>query len=161
MFLPDKPAAYAGVARVLVPGGRFLFTTWDVLATHGFADPLQRALERVLGEVPPFLTAVPHGYADTTRIAADVRAGGLDLVSLETVTLTGSVDDPALVATGFCTGTPLRTQIEEHGDLAALTAEVAAAVTDILGPGPVTAAMRAHVVEVVRPHEVRPRAAAG
>jgi SAM-dependent methyltransferase len=151
MFLPDRPAAYAGIARVLVPGGRFLFTTWDVVATHGVAGPLQRALERVLGEAPPFLAAVPHGHADPARVAADVRAGGLDVVSLETVTLPGRVDDPALVATGFCTGTPLRAQIAQHGDLAVLTGEVAAAVVDLLGPGPVTVDMSAHVVEAARP----------
>src|SRR5712691_6526069 len=37
MFFPDKPAAFREMRRVLAPGGRLLFSTWDAVQTHGFA----------------------------------------------------------------------------------------------------------------------------
>ncbi|MEJ2864092.1 class I SAM-dependent methyltransferase [Actinomycetospora flava] len=152
MFLPDRRAAYAEVARVLRPGGRFLFTTWDTLATHGFAHPLGLALGQVFpGDVPAFLEAVPHGYTDTDRIADDVRAGGLDVVTVATVTLEGHADDARQIAAGFCTGSPLRADLERRGHLDGTVERVATAMTGMLGPGPVTASMTAHVVEAERP----------
>lgn len=152
MFLPDRPAAYAEVARVLEPGGRFLFTTWDTLATHGFAHPLGLALEQVFPrEVPAFLEAVPHGYTDTEEVAGGVRAGGLDVVAVATVTLEGHADDARQIAAGFCTGSPLRADLARCGDLDGTVERVGTAMTELLGPGPITASMTAHVVEAERP----------
>src|SRR2546430_1836591 len=58
MFFPDRPAAYAEVARVLRPGGRFLFNCWGPLATHD---------------------------VEATVIAADLTTAGFDGVHIETV----------------------------------------------------------------------------
>lgn len=152
MFLPDRPAAYAEVARVLVPGGRFLFTTWDRLATHDFARALVVALRRVFpDDVPAFLEAVPHGYHDTGQVTADVRAGGLDLVAVATLTLEGRADDARQVAVGLCTGSPLRAELERRGDLDDVVERVGTEMTEVLGTGPVVGAMTAHLVEAERP----------
>ncbi|MFC5142715.1 class I SAM-dependent methyltransferase [Actinomycetospora rhizophila] len=151
MFLPDRPAAYAEVARVLAPGGRFLFTTWDTLAAHGFGQPLAQALDEVFpGDVPAFLEAVPHGYHDTEQVAADVRAGGLDVVDVTTLVLEGRADDARQVAVGLCTGSPLRADLTRRGDLDATVERVAGAMTRMLGDGPITAAMSAHLIEAER-----------
>ncbi|MEJ2885088.1 class I SAM-dependent methyltransferase [Actinomycetospora aeridis] len=152
MFLPDRPAAYAEVARVLVPGGRFHFTTWDALPTHGFAHPLGLALERVFGDdAPTFVTAIPHGYHDTKQVTADVHAGGLEVVGLATMTVEGRADDARQIAVGFCTGSPLRAELVRRGDLDATVEQVATTMTELLGPGPVRATMTAHLIEAERP----------
>ncbi|MDF2979639.1 MAG: ubiE [Actinomycetospora sp.] len=152
MFLPDRPAAYAQVGRVLVPHGRFLFSTWGTLADHGFERDLVRALERLFpGDAPTFLQRVPHGYADTARVADDLRAGGLDVVAIDTVTLEGRADGPEQIAVGYATGSPVRAELTRHGDLDTTVARLTAALTDIVGPGPLTAPMTAHVVEACRP----------
>jgi SAM-dependent methyltransferase len=152
MFLPDRVAAYAEIARVLTPGGRFHFTTWDVLATHGFAHPLGLALERVLGDdAPTFVTAVPHGYHDTKKVTADVRAGGLDVVGVATMTVESRAEDARGIAVGFGTGTPLRAELERRGDLNDIVERVATTMTELLGTGPVTATMTAHLIEAERP----------
>jgi SAM-dependent methyltransferase len=151
MFFPDRRAAYAQVARVLAPGGRFLFSTWDTLGTHGFARPLAHGLEAALpGGPPAFLTRIPHGYADPAMIEADLRAVGFVEVRCDTVELTGHADSAAQVAGGFCRGTPLRAALAEQPDPAAVAAEVAAVMTAELGEGPVAATMAAHLVEVLR-----------
>ena len=58
--------------------------------THDFAVALIAGLEKAFPEDPPtFLGAVPHGYADLDAVTADLRRGGLEPVSVETVTLEG------------------------------------------------------------------------
>ena len=151
MFFPDKPAAFHQMRRVLAPGGRLLFSTWDTVDTHGFAAALMAGIEWAFPDDPPtFITAVPHGYADVERIAADLAAGGLECASAEPVTLEGRSASAADIAAGFCTGTPLRAAIEDHGDLTATTALVSAEMTARLGDGPVTATMTAYVIDARR-----------
>jgi SAM-dependent methyltransferase len=152
MFFPDKPAAFREVRRVLAPGGRLLFNTWDTVDAHGFAAALMAGVERAFPEDPPmFMAAVPHGYADVGQAVADLAAGGLECLSAEPVTLDGRSGSAADIAVGFCTGTPLRMAIEERGDLMACTTVVSEVMTARLGDGPVTATMTAYVVEA-RPH---------
>ena len=148
MFFPDKPAAFREMRRVLAPGGRLLFSTWGAVHTHGFAAALMDGLTQAFPADPPtFLVAVPHGYCDLGRIVTDLAAGGLECVSIASVTLDGHAQSAADVAAGFCTGTPLRMAIEARGDLAASTAAIADHMTARLGRGPVTAPMTAYVIE--------------
>jgi len=150
MFLPDKPAGYAEVRRVLTPDGAFVLNTWSTLATHEFEAAFTATLERIFPTDPPmFLVRTPHGYADPDRVVADLQAGGLRCTSVETVTLEGRAESVAALATGYCTGTPVRAEIVDRGDLAATTATVVRELEAQLGTGPITVRMAAHVVEAV------------
>ena len=150
MFLPDKPAGYAEVRRVLTPDGAFVFNAWGTLATHEFEAAYLATLARIFPADPPtFLARVPHGYADSDRIVADLEAGGLRVATVETVTLEGRADSTAGLATGYCTGTPMRAEIVDRGDLEATTAAVVRDLEAQLGTGPITVRMAAHVVEAV------------
>ena len=152
MFFPDKPAAFAETRRVLAPGGRFLFNTWDMLKTHGFQQALVASLQKVFPEDPPtFIVTTPHGYADVAIVAANLTAGGLEQISSQSVTLHGRAKSAADIAEGYCTGTPLRMEIETRAELEATTAAIKHQMTAQLGPGAVTAAMTAHVFESRRP----------
>jgi SAM-dependent methyltransferase len=147
MFLPERPQAYREFARVLAPGGQVLVSTWDRIEHHGFDRAVVEALGQVFpGDVPPFLSSVPHGYADPDVVRGDLEQAGFEVDLLETVVLAGEAGAAADLATGFCTGTPLRGQIEARADLAATTRAVADAMTARLGEGPVSARMSAHVV---------------
>jgi SAM-dependent methyltransferase len=148
MFFPDKAAGFAEAGRVLAPGGQLLFSTWDTVATHAFAAALVAGVERAFPVDPPtFVVRVPHGYADVDQVAADLKAGGLVLVSSEAVVREGVAPSAHDVAVGFCTGTPLRMAIEARQDLASAIAVVAAEMEARLGAGPVTGRMTAHVIE--------------
>jgi SAM-dependent methyltransferase len=154
MFFPDRPAAFREMRRILTPGGRLLISTWGPLDTHEFAAALAAGVERAFPADPPtFLAAVPHGYADTDQVAADLAAGGFECVSASPVTREGLAASAADVAAGFCTGTPLRMAIESRGDLTAALAVVGEEMTARLGDGPVTARMTAYVIAA------RPRSA--
>lgn len=151
MFFPDRPAAFAQARRVLAPGGRLLFTTWDAVERHGFARALMAGVRHAFPTDPPlFVVNVPHGYHDVDQVVADVRDGGFTDVEVETVTLTGHARSATDIAVGFCTGSPLRAGIESRADLRTATALVEEVVTAELGTGPVTAEMTAYVVEARR-----------
>ena len=148
MFFPDKPAAFREARRVLTPVGSLLFSTWDAIDTHGYAAALAAGIELAFPDDPPtFMAAVPHGYSDVSQVVADLVAGGLKRESTESVTLDGHSRSAADIALGFCTGTPLRVAIENRGDLAPSTAVVSDKMTSLLGDGPVTCKMTAHVFE--------------
>ena len=147
MFFPDKPTAFAEVRRVLTPGGTLLMSTWGTIDTHDFQAAVFAGLERAFPEDPPtFMVSVPHGYADAQVIVTDLHAGGLDCVAIETVTLEGPGASFADLAAGYCTGTPLRPEIEARGDLAATTKVVAEEMEARLGTGAVTGRMTAHII---------------
>lgn len=148
MFFPDKPAGFAEARRVLTPDGTLIVNTWAELARHDFDAAVVAALEQRFPDDPPvFLSGVPHGYADVDAVVADVAAGGLECLKVETVTLEGRAASIADIATGFCTGTPVRAEVEARDDLSAATAALTEALLARFGPGPVTGRMTAHVVE--------------
>jgi hypothetical protein len=81
-----------------------------------------------------------------------VRAAALDCVAIESLTLEGVAASADDIALGFCTGTPLRAEIEQRGASSdAVVAIVADAIAERLGTGPITGRMTARLVEAV-PH---------
>ncbi|MDX6200111.1 MAG: hypothetical protein QOJ79_3262 [Actinomycetota bacterium] len=153
MFFPDRPAAYAGVARVLRPGGHFLFNCWGPLATHEVETTVIAPLAEAFPDDPPtFLARVPHGYHDADRVVADLTTAGFREVHVETVELecTGTAAD---LARGYCRGTPLRAEIEARGDLDATTPVVAAALERRFDSGQIVGRMAALVVSAQVPND--------
>jgi ubiquinone/menaquinone biosynthesis C-methylase UbiE len=147
MFLPDRVAAYSGVARVLRPSAPFLFNSWGPLATHDVEATVMAALAELFAEDPPtFLGRVPHGYHDPDRVSADLAAAGFRDERIETVELECRSRSAADLARGYCRGTPLRGEIEARGDLDAATQSVTSALERRFGTGPVVGQMAALVV---------------
>jgi SAM-dependent methyltransferase len=154
MFFPDKVRAFAEVRRVLAPGGRFLFNSWDRLEDNELAHAVTLALEPLFPADPPrFMARVPHGYHDRGVIAGDlVAAGFTDRPVIETLPGRSRAASPRDVAVGICQGTPLRNEIEarDPARLDEATDTAAAFVTRRFGAGPIEALMQAHVVAVRR-----------
>ena len=147
MFFPHRPTAYAEVARVLRPGGHFLFNCWGPLVAHDVETTVMAALSATFPDDPPsFLARVPHGYYDVDLITADLTAAGFGGVHVETVELDCIGRSAAHLARGYCLGTPLRAEIEARGDLELSTGTVTAALERRFGSGLVVGRMAALVV---------------
>jgi ubiquinone/menaquinone biosynthesis C-methylase UbiE len=153
MFFPDKRQAFAEAHRVLKPGGRFVFSVWDRIETNAFTDIVVKSVAALFPSDPPrFLARIPHGHHDVAPLDAHLRAVGFTSVITETVTKMSSAPTAMAVATGFCQGTPMRSEIEARDAtrLTEATEVAAAAIAAQFGPGPVTGQIQAHVVSATR-----------
>jgi len=154
MFFPDKAAAYAEALRALMPGGTFLFSTWDRIEENEFADVVTTALEAIFPADPPrFLARTPHGYHDVQAVRRDLAAGGFPGgVRIETVTARSRASSPRIPAIAYCQGTPLRNEIESRdaSKLAEATDAAADAIARCFGNGAVDGKIQGHVVAVLR-----------
>lgn len=147
MFFPDRPAAYAEVARVLEPGGNFLFNCWGTLTTHEIEATVMATLTQAFPDDPPtFLARLPHGYHNAEIVASDLTAAGFAGICAATVELECRGRTAADLARGYCLGTPLRSEIEARGDLKMTTGAVEIALERQFGSGPVVGRMSALVV---------------
>ena len=151
MFFPDKAKAFAEAARVLRPGGVFVFTAWDAVDTSDFPAAVVAGLAEVIRDDPPdFLARVPYGYHDPDQIRRDVVAGELGLESIERLVLPGTAPSARAIAEGFCYGTPLRFELQQRGDITEFTEELVERMTANLGAGPVECDLAAYVVTARR-----------
>lgn len=152
MFFPDKVKAISEARRVLRPGRALIFNVWDRIENNEFADAITTALAEFFPDDPPkFLPRTPYGYFDHGKIASDVAAGGFsatpEIVTVAARSLAQNASDPAVA---YCHGTPLRGEIEARGALEHATDAAAAGIVKRFGPGPIDAAIQAHVVTVER-----------
>jgi SAM-dependent methyltransferase len=152
MFFPDKAKAFAEVRRVLRPGGLFLFNVWDCIEANEFADTVTTALASLFPDDPPrFLARTPHGYADRAIIARDLAAGGFTKpAQIDTVAAHSKAESPRFVATAYCQGTPLRSEIEARDAtrLDEATAVAAEAIGKQFGGAQVDGKIQACVVTI-------------
>ena len=154
MFFPDKVKAIAEARRVLRPGGAFLFSAWDRIASNEFADLVTTALEPVFPKDPPrFLARTPHGYYDQRVIERDLANGGFrNMPRIDTVAARSRASSPRIPAVAYCQGTPLRNEIEARDArrLGEATDIAAEAVAKQFGRGAVDGKIQAHIVTVGR-----------
>ncbi|MBA4608927.1 class I SAM-dependent methyltransferase [Aeromicrobium sp. Marseille-Q0843] len=144
MFFPDRVRGYREAARVLRPGGSFVFTVWDRIETSEVPWVIHAALVTATpGHPVDFLSRTPHGYFHLPRIRDDLEEAGMPGATIRAVEGT-SRTTPAEAARAFCQGTPLRVAIEHHESLKVEDATAIAedALTRHFGPGPIEAPTR-------------------
>lgn len=153
MFFPDRARALSEARRVLRPGGRLLFSTWDRIEENDIADAVTQGVTTLFPSDPPsFLSRTPYGWHDVHAVVDTVRRAGFEaepaVVSLQCRTRARSARE---AAEAFCLGTPLRGEIEAR-DPAAMDRAIEAATRAVaarLGPA-MEGRLRAHVVSVAR-----------
>jgi ubiquinone/menaquinone biosynthesis C-methylase UbiE len=152
MFFEPKSDAFAEVFRVLRPGGQFLFSVWNGIDVNDFAREVIRSLaEYFPGNPPTFFERVPHGYHNRQIIGNDLAEGGFTSIPvLEEKSFTSRAPTALHLATAFCMGTPLRSEIEQRyeGDLGDVVNFVSASVERRFGSSNLEGKMSATFVNL-------------
>ncbi len=154
MFFPDRRAAYAEVARVLRPGGTFIFNTWDRIEENEFPHAVEETLALRFPDDPPrFMSRTPHGYFDHATILADVEAGGFERAELDVLEARSRAASAEIAVVALCQGTPLRAEIEARDPLGLLdaVADCTAAIERRFGAVDLEARIRGFVVTATAP----------
>lgn len=149
MFFPHKDSAHREARRVLKPGGRYVFSVWDLLERNEVSDVVARAVASFFASAPPdFFARTPFGYSNQAVICEDLGRVGFDRVSIETVDRVSRIPSAQFAAVALCQGTPLRNEIEvrDGAALDAVIRTVQRALEERFGPGPFDHSMRAKVV---------------
>jgi ubiquinone/menaquinone biosynthesis C-methylase UbiE len=147
--MPDRVRAFREARRVTKQGGRFVFSVFSTLQHNPVADCLQTALDEIFPSDPPqFIASSVHGYADNEMIDDDLTTAGFTDAIYTTVELPFAAASAHDVATGYCLGTPLRSDLglRTSGNIEPVIEATAMALRKRFGSGAITTTMRAHII---------------
>ena len=150
MFYADKRVGYRETARVLKPGGSFVFNVWDAFAENAFCRIVHETVVALQPDDPPTFLSGPFGYYDLETIKSELQASGFDEVAFSVLPRTSRASSAKDVAMALVAGTPLATQLAERGIEQAAFVAVEEALVHEFGSGEVTAPMQS-IALVARP----------
>lgn len=145
MFFPDKVASFREAARVLSPGGHYVFNTWGPMSANPFSEVANDVAARFFPDDPPGFYRVPFSYADPDVVVADLEKSGFLAIEHETMRLRKTVSDLEGFARGLVFGNPLIAEIQQRGGVSAddVMSAVLEGLKKRMGPDPVSMPLEA------------------
>ena len=154
MFFPDEAGGYREAARVLKPGGRFLFNVWDDLAHNPIVGCANDVLHELAPDDPPRFMETPFRRLEMTTIVRNLQAACFDEVRAVVLPKPCRASSAAAVVETFLQSSPWGAQVAERGltekAVPAVTQAVAARFAGGRADAPFEAPMQAVVFEAIK-----------
>jgi len=152
MFVPDKDRVAREARRVLVPGGRFVFSAWDEIARNAFQRIAHETLVAIFPDDPPMFYRVPFGYADPKEIRSLLERNGFANATVENVKREARAPQAYGLASGLIDGNPVSDAILERGGLLKqVVATLEGNLRRKFGDGPLVSTLQAWVATGEKP----------
>ena len=116
MLFPEPVEAMREAARVLTPGGRFVFSVWDRLERNAFSRIVHDSMVDAFPDDPPDFLTFPYAYHDISTIVDGLQDAGFGCIRIDVQPRNGFASGPEEVALGLVAGTPLAAQVLERAD---------------------------------------------
>ena len=84
-YFPDQTEALADIHRVLVPGGRAVFSVWRPLEYSPFYQALHRALERYVNKTAADMLAAAYALGDPGKVRELFTSSGFSDIEIRLV----------------------------------------------------------------------------
>lgn len=138
MFFPDKEKGLSEMMRVLKPGGTIAFNVWDSLDENKVVKVSKDVIATFFDDNPPKFLNMPFGYNDPNVISDLMTNAGLKDIQFEYVAQSFNNFSAKHIATGFVTGNPTITAINERGlvDVEKVVNAVAQEIKNSFGDNP-------------------------
>lgn len=145
MFFPDKRASFREAARILKPGGRYVFNVFSAMQKNPYSLIAYGVPAQFFPGDPPGFYKVPFHYGNPEVVREDLKAAGWQDVKHETIRLKKKIVNPEGFARGLVYGNPLIDEIRnrEGVDPEAVAAAVLEAIYETFGPSDMTMPLEA------------------
>ena len=147
MLMPDKQRAVNEAYRVLRPGGRFIFMTWDKI------DPASKIVNDVINSYfkddPPDFYAVPFSMYKPGELRQLLETGGFKNIIIENISKMGYASSPEDAAKALTEGTPAYLSICERDEklLPEIQRSASLAIEKEFGAGSFKTLLKAWIAE--------------
>ena len=151
MFFPDKQKGLSEAYRVLRPGGKLLFNTWDKSENVPAIFTGRKIIESYFGDNPPVFYNIPFSMYDESELKKITSDAGFKDVNVSLVKKEGVSPSAAQLATGIVEGNPVYLAIIEKDPSLVNTIKehVQKALAENFGE-PVKSSMQAWVMEGIK-----------